>query len=443
MNLHKPCMAGLLLVAAVLLGLTASPARAGSFFIEEQSVSGSGRAFAGQSARGEDPSALFYNPANVVGMPALEVTLGSYLAFARAELEDRGSVASTLGAPGTTPVVGSDGGNPLGMTPLGGLALALPLRDERTWLGFSATAPFGIESDYGRNWFGRYSATKTEMRVIDLNPTVGVRVSPSLSLGASVTLRRTRADFQSALPDPLAPEGPSRATDGAVSIEGDDWDVGYALGLRYEPVEGTVVGVAYRSGTRADLEGRARFTGLNGPLAVRNGRLDASTRFGLPDLVLLGASQQVTPRLTLLAQANWFDWSDFEAVKITLADGIRIVNPQGYHDSWSGSLGAEYRWSDALLLRAGVQLDKTPVDDSLRSARTPDDDRVRLTFGFTYDLRRNLKLDVSYAHVFVRDSDVVRTDRVFADTPVEARVNTRAGTEAGADIVGIALRYRF
>jgi long-chain fatty acid transport protein len=98
MNLHKPCMAGLLLVAAVLLGLTASPARAGSFFIEEQSVSGSGRAFAGQSARGEDPSALFYNPANVVGMPALEVTLGSYLAFARAELEDRGSVASTLGA---------------------------------------------------------------------------------------------------------------------------------------------------------------------------------------------------------------------------------------------------------------------------------------------------------------------------------------------------------
>lgn len=443
MDVRRACASGVLAV----LALCASPARAGSFFLEEQSVSGSGRAFAGQSARGQDASALFYNPANVTSLPSLEVTLGGYLAFARARLDDRGTEVRTpgaaLGGSGPTRVTGSDGGNPLGTTPLAGLALALPLRDERTWLGFSASVPFGIDSDYDRGWFGRYSATRTDLRVMDFNPTLGFKLGETLCFGASVTLRHTRADFQSDLPDPLAPEGPSLATDGAVSIEGDDWDVGYALGLRYEPVEGTLLGVAYRSGTRADLEGRARFAGLRGPLAIRNGKLDASTRFGLPDIVLVGASHALTSDLTLLAQVNGFDWSDFDAVKIVLEDGSRIVRPQGYHDSWSAALGAEYRWSEALLLRAGVQLDKTPVDDSLRGARTPDDDRVRLAAGFTYDLSPNVRIDVSYAHVFVRDSDVDRTDRVFAGTPVEAQVQTRAETEASADILGVALRYTF
>jgi long-chain fatty acid transport protein len=430
-----------------LCALAPRPSRAGSFFVEEQSVSGSGRALAGQSVLGEDASALFYNPANVTQMPALEIALGSYFAFVHADLDDRGSDASTLGTTlsgaGPTRVFGSDGGNPLGMTLLGSVALAMPLRDERSWLGVGVSAPFGIESDYGHDWFGRYSATRTDLRVIDVNPTFGYVVNESLSLGATLTFRHTEADFQSALPDPLATEGPSRATDGAVSIRGDDWDIGYALGLRYAPRPGTRIGLAYRSGTHADLEGRARFSGLRGPLAVRNGSIDASTKFGLPDIALLGVAQEITPRLTLLAQLNWFDWSDFEAVKIRLADGIRIVNPQGYHDSWSAALGAEYRFGDRLLLRAGAEFDKTPVDAGLRSARTPDDDRTRLTAGLSYELRPNLTLDVSYAHVFVRDSEVQRTDRIFADTPVEAQVQTRADTSASADIIGVALRYRF
>jgi long-chain fatty acid transport protein len=446
-NPPKRCAAALVLLTAALRALSPQPALAGSFFVEEQSVSGSGRALAGQSALGEDASTLFYNPANVTLMPAMEIALGSYFAFVHADLDDEGSAASTFGTTlsgaGPARVRGSDGGNPLGMTLLGSVALAMPLRDERTWLGLGVSAPFGIESDYGNDWFGRYSATRTDLRVIDVNPTLGFVVNESLSLGATLTLRHSEADFRSALPDPFASEGPSRATDGAVSVKGDDWDVGYALGLRYAPRPGTRIGLAYRSGTHADLEGRARFSGLSGPLAARNGSIDASTTFGLPDIVLLGVAQEVTPQLTLLAQLNWFDWSDFEAVRIRLADGIRIVNPQGYHDSWSAALGAEYRCSDRFLLRAGAEFDETPVDADLRSARTPDDDRIRLSAGLTYDLSPHWKLDVSYAHVFVRDSEVRRTDRIFADTPVETQVQTRAGTQASADIVGVAFRYRF
>jgi long-chain fatty acid transport protein len=436
--------------AVLAVALCACPfgaARAGSFFIEEGSVSGTGRAFAGQSARGTDASAIFYNPANVVGLPSIQLVFGNYLALARADLDNTGSEVSTpgtaLSGSGPSRVMGGDGGNPLGSKPLGSFAAGYALPDERTWLGLSVSTPFGIDIDFGNKYFGRYGATKTEMAVADVNPTIGYRLSDSLSVGASLVFRYTEADFQSALPDPLAPGGPTPDTDGEASIQGNDWDVGYAVGVRYQPVESTTVGIGYRSGTHAKLHGRARFSGLQGPLSVRNGRVGADTDFSLPDMVLIGAAHELTPRLTLLAQANWFDWSDFDAVQIETGDGTRINSEQGYHDSWSGSIGAEYRMTDALLLRAGAQIDKTPVDDSLRSVRTPDEDRLRLTAGFTYKLTSNLEMDVAYAHVFVRDSEIDRTDRVFEGTPVATTVQTRARAEASADIVGVAFRSTF
>ena len=429
-------------LALALWLLPALPVSAGSFFIEENSVQGSGSGFAGQSAHAQGPGALFHNPANVVGLPELQIEIASYGAWLRADLDDAGSEVATPAA-GVSAVRGGDGGNPLGARFPLTFAAAMPLSDERTWLGISAGTPFGIDVDFGSEWFGRYGATRTELLVVDVVPTVGYEVSDTLTLGASLAIRHAQADFRSALPDPLAPEGPSPATDGAISVEGDDWDLGFALGIRWAPVAGTRLGLAYRSGTEAKLDGRARFSGLRGPLAFRNGRVGASTEFGLPDLVLFGVAHDATPRLTLLAQLNWFDWSDFEAVEIDLDDGTHIVNPQGYHDSWSAAVGADYRYSAAWTLRAGAQFDRTPVDDSLRSPRTPDDDRIRLSAGLSYALSEQLRFDFAYAHVFVRDSEVDRTDRVFASTLVESTAQTRAKTTASADIVGLALVYAF
>jgi long-chain fatty acid transport protein len=430
------------------LGVVPTPsAHAGSFFLDDQSVSGSGRASAGASTLAEDASSLFYNPANAVDFPTFEITLGSYAAWAKARLEN---TASDVQTPGTiasgaqfSPTEGGEGGNPLGTSTLMNFAAAVALPDERTWLAFSVSAPFGMSIEYGKGWFGRYGSSETQLRVLDVGPSLAYRVSDRLAVGATLVLRHTSADFRSALPDPLALSGPSVERDGAISVTGDDWGLGFAVGLRADLTERTRLGLAYRSGTRADLSGRARFTGLQGPLRVRNGRVGASTEFGLPDLVFLGCAHQVSQRWTLLAQVNWFDWSDFKAVEVDLDDGTRLVNPQGYHDSYSVALGAEYAWSDRWTLRLGVQLDRTPIDDTLRSARTPDDDRLRLATGLSYQLREHVTLDFAYAHVFVRNSEIDRTDRVFATTPVASTVRTRASAESGADLVGIALRYRF
>ena len=433
----------------ILVAVLASPfpSQAGSFYLEEQSVRDSGRASAGQSAVSEDAASVFHNPASAAELDSTQITVGGYAALVRADLDDTGSeivtpgtLASTAGGAATR---GGDGGNPFGSQPLLSMASGFPLGDERTSLALSATVPFGIQSDYGSTWFGRYDSTRTDLTVAEASATLGRRVNDRLSAGVSLVLRYARAELERALPDPLEPAGSSPATDGRFSVEGDEWVIGYAAGLRYDPLPGTTVGVAYRSGSDLEMKGHTRLSGLRGPLAVENGRVGSSIELRIPDLLMLGIRQEITPRLTLLGQATRFDWGDFEDVEVELEGGRRIVNPQGYHDSWAVSLGAEYVWSERLTLRTGAQVDRTPVDSARRSARTPDADRLRVSLGFTYRLRDDVDLDFAYTHVFVEDSRIDRTDTVFEGTPVASTIHTRARAEASADVIGVALRYRF
>ena len=50
-------------------GFICLPARAGSFVINEQSVSGLGTAYAGGAAQAEDASTIFFNPAGTALLP--------------------------------------------------------------------------------------------------------------------------------------------------------------------------------------------------------------------------------------------------------------------------------------------------------------------------------------------------------------------------------------
>jgi long-chain fatty acid transport protein len=57
-------------------GLMCHQARAGSFIINEQSVSGLGTAYAGGAAQAEDASTIFFNPAGIALLPQGEFQAG-------------------------------------------------------------------------------------------------------------------------------------------------------------------------------------------------------------------------------------------------------------------------------------------------------------------------------------------------------------------------------
>jgi long-chain fatty acid transport protein len=74
-------------------------ADAGSFSLNEQSVSGLGTAYAGGAAQAEDASTLFFNPAGIVLLEQGELQLGAHLLAPSATFTNEGSRFNLPGTP--------------------------------------------------------------------------------------------------------------------------------------------------------------------------------------------------------------------------------------------------------------------------------------------------------------------------------------------------------
>jgi len=420
-------LGGALLGGAVAVTGTA---QAAGFYIKEQSVTGLGRAFAGESAMGDDASTIFFNPAAMTRLQGPEVQAGAHLLIPRAELENRGSSA-TLQTPAgalTRPVTGNDGGNPYDPTPVPNFYAAYPLMNRDLWFGLGVSAPFGLANKYDPGWFGRYDSIETDLLTLNIAPSVAYRVNDWISIGGGIDFQYADAELTNALFAGPFPDVISK-------VEGDDWTVGYNVGVLFEPIPTTRIGIHYRSQMEHTLEGDVNLT--QSGTTVRNA--PGTADLNLPDILAIGFAHKVTPKLTLMAEYNWYGWSNFKEIRVVQAGGERTVE-QNYEDTFSVAVGAQYEIDESWTVRGGFQYDETPTVDNFRSTRTPDGDRYWLSAGASYNLTENFAVDVAYTHIFIDTVDI--NTRQTGVTPA-LTTNTRATSEGSVDIVAAALRYKF
>jgi long-chain fatty acid transport protein len=55
-----------------------------------------------------------------------------------------------------------------------------------------------------------------------------------------------------------------------------------------------------------------------------------------------------------------------------------------FDDTMRYSVGLNYRWTDQFTAKVGTALDESPVNDSNRTVRLPDTDRIWVSLGGTY-----------------------------------------------------------
>jgi long-chain fatty acid transport protein len=430
------------LTAAVWVGvfcavaLLPPRANAGGFFLQEQSVSASGRAFAGDAAAAEDASTIFYNPAGLTQLRGgMQAEAGLYLIAPESNLTDRGSTAA-VGVSPPTAVGGLSSDQGFNPQATGDVYLAAPLRPD-LWIGLGITTPFGLQDNYQLNYFGRYDSTKTKLQTLDIAPTAAYAVNSWLSVGGGVDFQYANGALQNALPDPFAPGGPSPSTDGLFNATGNDWAVGFNAGVLAKPTDALRVGFSYRSGTEHSLKGNAT-SEIPG---VVSSSQSATANFKLPDVASLGIAYNVTPMVTLLAQADYYGWSRFNQIRIAFADGTQQVVPENFKDTVGFSVGTEWKVSDRWTLRGGVEFDPTPTPNGARSTALPDSDRTWLALGASYEFTKRFGLDVSYAHDF---SGTVPINRNDSFPTLATNVTTTATTTSStSNVVGLAMRVRY
>lgn len=459
-----------------------SVAHASGFQIRENSVKALGRAFTGTTVAKDDATVAITNPAAMTNLD--RTTIGTNVSII--DLSGEFSGSATAGAAFAAqpapisslarPVSGGNGGDPGDPTAVPSFAVATPLSGslENLWVGFGVNAPYGLKTEWDKDWVGRYHAVTSDVKVIDATLSAAWKTSDQFSIGVGLRLQHADVTLTNALDlgtavcgnivtqigalpaaarptaiaqqlapmclNPTAPYGPGK-NDGFFSVSGKDNGLGWTLGFQWRPLENLTMGYNYKSEIRHQLKGDVEFTVPANVMALPG----MSTRFAngkggaaltTPSTHTFSVQYDITPAARLFAEAQHTSWSSLDNVTIKRDNGT-VIGQEEYH--WSNSnmyaLGGEFDVSPALTLRAGIGKDDTPTHDANRTPRLPDNNRTLLSLGGTYRLSDALAVDAAFMRVNLKDSPINSVSSTGAVITGEV--------QGHANIIGVGATYKF
>lgn len=417
--------------ALVLTGVAAatSTALAAGFQLTEQSSLGAGRAYAGAGIVGDDLSAVHYNPA---GMTLLEGTRFQ-----------AGGVWIGINADYSSDISDeSENGRLKGqMIPAGYVTHQV---NDQIWLGFAMTVPFGMGTEYSKNWEGADRGTNAKIYTFDMNPSIAWKVNDFLSIGGGISVQYAKAEL-----------GMGLSGMGHGKVEADSWDWGYNFGLMISPTDKLRFGLAYRSSIEHNAEGDTKLSGMKPPLnnILEGENFGMSTTLETPDTIMLTGTWEATEKLRLSGLIRWANWSKFKELNIenelplivsssldkfspALKDGLSNIDIENdWQDTWLFSVGADYRINSAFTVRGGIAYETSPIDrQETRMAVIPDTDRLWLSLGASWYPTQDLQFDIGGTYLMgVGDKDLYNSK------------GEKIGKYDSLDayLLGVQMQYRF
>lgn len=408
--------AGGVSAVAIVAALYASgQAAAGGFALKEGSASVQGASFAGATSRASDISYSFWNPA------AMRETENVTVAFSASYISPDvdGTITSQLAG---LPAVGSSvNGSEDAVVAANYAGFRLT---EDVVLGLSIGAPFGLATEYepGELGVAGVVARRSDLRSVEISPIISYDLNPNFTIAGGPTIVMGSLIFESSIGG------------GAQNLELETFGtaVGWQVGFLWDATPNTTFGAAYQSGYSLSSSGDSELYAGGNLVASGYGAFSAD----LPGLLSVGVTHSFG-EFTVMAEAQWQQWSVFDNANITSVTG-QSQEQFKYDDAFLIALGGEYQATQALTLRTGVAYDQTPSVDEERSARIPDQDRMWLSLGGSFQLTEHAKLDLAYSYLFGLEDTTARTQDNGAGT-----VLTTAEFEGQAHIFSLGGQIDF
>lgn len=497
--METPYRAAAQWTAFVFAVTTVTGAGAAGFQVNTHGIKALGQSYAGSAAMVEDATTIAYNPAGMVLLDGTRFSGGGHLLMTRTRYDVDARRTLIDGDDGFVPGSGRGRVAEDSVIPHAYVTHRL---SANAAVGIGLYVPFGNVSDYKGDFVGRYHARSSNITTVNLNPAFSFRVNERLSVGLGAIVQFIDADLGNEidLGHNLAnsiinqQDGLSDAEQagiiGALShqfdvendIQGDNVSFGLNLGVLWEPVDGTRLGLSYHSKVQHVIDGRARrpetkdaafrqrledtlsdlgvpdpgaTTDLAlGPLGAGGGKVRAT--LDLPEVISLGLAQRLNDRWTVMGGATFTRWSRIRELRFEFPDGsdaggdafqpgspeLRrrdLVQPLRFRDAWRYGVGARYRHDEQWTLRAGVAYDQTPVRNARnRVPRLPDNDRLLLSVGLTHTFDAHHSLDLAYMYVRMRDGRINNKEN-----PARTRHRLEGDYQTRAHLFGVQYNYRF
>ncbi len=449
-------------LALVFLAALPSLGAAQGFGLYEHGTCTMGRAGAVAAKPCPDGSAIFFNPAGLAGLGGGHLALGGTFIQAFGKFTDDAFAQST------------ELDNPLIPIPNAYFSYAV---SPKATVGIGVYAPYGLETHWPTDFDGRFLGYNSQIRSIYVQPTVGYQIHERVKVGIGLAYifsdleLNQRLDL-SAQPVPGLPGatfynlGIPFGTDFAdahLTANGTGFAVNF--GAIVQLTDRLSIGGRWITRKTISYDGDAVFeqlaTGITLPagnplgapagtpmdvvLLSQFGATGAladgpvGTEITLPPQGNLGLAYEATDRLTLLADYQLVVWGWFNALNV---DFQRYANDvasdftlyEGYRDTHGIRLGAEYRHSDQLTVRAGVLHHGGAAPDETVTPLLPEGQRNEVTLGLTAHLTPSIVADFAYQYVKQND----RRGRIY-----DASVGNTGVYAFGAHLVGVGLSFTF
>jgi len=375
-------MKKLMVAVMALAAVAGSTARAAGIAVDLQSARGVGMA-GSMVGLVDDASGIYFNPAGIVQGQGLEFEIGGapIVPFFKA-----------------TPNQGSE---------LSGVAnLITPFHTYFTYgitddltVGLGVFTPYGLKVEWEADWPARTIITKADLKVIDINPTLGYRYGPFRIGGGAQIVRATvelKKDIQVADTQFVN-----------VDLGAGTWGIGGNVGVQYEAIPKVLqFGATYRSSVNLNFDGQAGFSNVPPPYTGTFKNQGAHTSLKLPDTFGLGVAYRPIPELALDFDVNYFAWQQFQAIDIKFDDPqLNTYEAKQWHHTWNYRIGAEYTLNEHIQLRAGILYDLNPSPDYTLLPDIPDADRLNFALGMTYRFGAfRIEAGYQFIYFFHRDS---------------------------------------
>jgi long-chain fatty acid transport protein len=330
-----------------------------------------GNAFA---ATADDPSAIYYNPAGITQLEGQNLRAGIYAVSAGIKYNNSSGGSATAN---------SD------LQPVPQIYYACSFTNVPVSIGLGIYAPYGLALDWGNNAPFNTIGESGKVLYLCFNPIVAWRVTKTLSIGGGPTINYSQATLDQA----ITPTG------GQSKVTGDGTDVGFNVGILWQPHPKWSFGVNYRSATTINYKGTASQSGAPfSPFFPSSTSSSAAIRY--PQYIVGGISFRPTPVWNLEFDLDWTDWHDVKQINVNNTPFGNTVILLNYRSSFMYEFGVTRQLGNGWFASVGYFYSENSSPDANFNPLIPDADLQLGGIGFGH---RGKRWDWSAAYQFGYD----------------------------------------
>ncbi len=348
-------------------------------------------------------------------------------------------------------------------------------------LGLGVYVPYGLTSEWGDDFPGRFSARRASLQTVYVQPNLSYQLTDNWSIGGGPVIGHSSVELVQGIDLSGLPTSASGPTFGQlgipkytefarVSLKGSSMAYGFNVGVHGRFNKDWQMGIrALSQVSFAYNDADAVFTPV-----LTNLSLAAGNPFGVPagtPVDALVASQFTTGALvnqkvntniqhpaqiqvglgytgmantTLSVDYAYVGWKSFRQLPVTFqGPAPSKVLQEDYNNTSSIRLGAEHRYLSGAALRAGFAAAASAAPPVTVTPLLPEMDRALGMIGGALPLAGGFALDATYSHIFTNGSRGRIDERAAGSTTAQALALSSGAYTLSANIASFSLKYAF